>query len=75
VFRNEQLVSENRMLREEHCRLQETHLKDKAKIQLLISRMAQLKGLSPSPTPPQPHTCEDRVCEERRRSLEIELHR
>lgn len=43
VLRNEQLLSENRMLREECCKMQEAHLKDKAKIQLLIGRMSQLK--------------------------------
>jgi hypothetical protein len=31
------------MLREECCKMQEAHLKDKAKIQLLIGRMSQLK--------------------------------
>lgn len=41
---NENLLSENKILREEYCKLQEAHLKDKAKIQLLIGRMSHIKS-------------------------------
>lgn len=40
VAKNEALMEENRKLREEFCRLQDLHLKDKEKIKILISRIS-----------------------------------
>ena len=40
VAKNEALMEENRKLREEFCRIQDLHLKDKEKIKILISRIS-----------------------------------
>ena len=75
--KNKKLVEENNTLRQEYCKLQEAHMKDKSKIQTLIGKLSEFRtdpAFGQSKKSGE-KTCENSGCLERRKYLELELHR